>query len=121
MHDMGKTIELEGPVAFKYSLEGKLIGHISILSALIKEAADSLNITGETPLLLQHMILSHHGQHEFGSPVLPMTKEALLLSLIDNLDCKVVALNKALEGVKEGEFTNKIFSLDGRAFYNPKK
>ena len=121
MHDMGKTIELEGPVAFKYSLEGKLIGHISILSALIKEAADSLNITNETPILLQHMILSHHGQHEYGSPVLPLTKEALLLSLIDNLDCKVVALNKALETVKEGEFTQKIFSLDGRSFYNPKK
>ena len=67
------------------------------------------------------MILSHHGQHEFGSPVLPMTKEAMLLSLIDNLDCKVVALNKALETTKEGEFTTKIFSLDNRSFYNPKK
>ena len=56
LHDMGKTIELEGPAIFKYSLEGKLVGHISILSAMIKEAADELKITSETPLLLQHMI-----------------------------------------------------------------
>jgi len=121
LHDMGKTIELEGPAIFKYSLEGKLIGHISILSAMIKETADELKLTGETPLLLQHMVLSHHGQHEFGSPVLPLTKEAMLLSLVDNLDCKMVALNKALETTKEGEFTSKIFSLDNRMFYNPKK
>ena len=121
LHDLGKTIELEGPIVFKYSLEGKLIGHISILSAMIKEAADELKLEGETPLLLQHMILSHHGQQEFGSPVLPSTKEALLLSLVDNLDCKMVALNKALETTKEGEFSNKIFSLDGRCVYKPKK
>ena len=121
LHDMGKTIELEGPAIFKYSLEGKLIGHISILSAMIKEAADELKLTSETPLLLQHMVLSHHGQHEFGSPVLPLTKEAMLLSLVDNLYCKMVALNKALETTKEGEFTSKIFSLDNRMFYNPKK
>lgn len=121
LHDIGKTIELEGPVVFKYSLEGKLIGHISIMSAMIKEAGEKLAITSEIPTLLQHMILSHHGQYDFGSPVLPLTKEAMLLSLIDNLDCKVVALNKALETTNEGEFTQRIFSLDNRSFYKPKK
>ena len=121
LHDIGKVIEMEGPVVFHYTLQGKLIGHISILSAMIKEAADELKIEGETPLLLQHMILSHHGQQEYGSPVLPSTKEALLLSLVDNLDCKMVALNKALETTNPGEFTQRIFSLDGRYIYNPKK
>ncbi|MCQ2776566.1 MAG: HD domain-containing protein [Bacilli bacterium] len=120
MHDMGKTIELEGPAIFHYSLEGKLLGHISIMSAMIKEASEKLNITSEVGILLQHMILSHHGQQEYGSPVLPLTREALLLSLIDNLDCKMVALNKALETTNSGEFTNKIFSLDNRSVYKPK-
>ena len=67
------------------------------------------------------MILSHHGQHEFGSPVLPLTKEALLLSLIDNLDSKMVCLDKNLETINPGEFTQKIFALDNRMFYKPKK
>lgn len=121
LHDMGKCIEFEGPVVYKYSLEGKLLGHISIMAAEIRHAAEELKIEGETPLLLEHMVLAHHGQHEFGSPVLPLTKEALLLSLIDNIDSKMVILEKALEGVKEGEFTTKIFPLDNRAFYKPKK
>ena len=67
------------------------------------------------------MILSHHGHLEYGSPVLPLTKEAMLLYHIDNLDCKLVALNKALETTNPGEFTQKIHSLDGRMIYNPKK
>ena len=121
LHDMGKCIEFEGPVVYKYSLEGKLLGHISIMASEIRHAAEELKINNETPILLEHMVLSHHGQHEFGSPVLPLTKEALLLSLIDNVDSKMVILEKALENVKEGEFTAKIFPLDNRAFYKPKK
>lgn len=121
LHDMGKMIELEGPIVYKYSLEGKLLGHISIMAAEIRKAASELNITSEIPLLLEHMVLSHHGQLEFGSPVMPLTKEALLLSLIDNLDSKMVVANKAIADVEEGSFSNKVFSLDNRAFYKPKK
>lgn len=121
LHDLGKIIELEGPIVYKYSLEGKLLGHISIMAAEIRKAADELKLEGEVPLLLEHMILSHHGQQEFGSPVMPYTKEALLLSLIDNLDSKMVVVNKALSDVEEGNFTNKVFPLDNRAFYKPKK
>ena len=121
LHDMGKIIELEGPIVYKYSLEGKLLGHISIMCAEIRKAASDLNITGDIPLLLEHMVLSHHGQQEFGSPVMPLTKEALLLSLIDNLDSKMVVVNKALADVEEDNFSNKVFPLDNRAFYKPKK
>ena len=121
LHDMGKIIELEGPIVFKYSTEGKLLGHISIMAAEIRKAADELKLTSETPLLLEHMVLSHHGQQEFGSPVMPLTKEALLLSLIDNLDSKMVVVNKALSDVDDGGFSNKIFPLDNRSFYKPKK
>ena len=121
LHDLGKIIELEGPIVYKYSLEGKLLGHISIMAGEIKKAADELNITSEIPLLLEHMVLSHHGQQEFGSPVMPLTKEALLLSLIDNLDSKMVAMNKAIADIEPGNFSNKVFALDSRSFYKPKE
>ena len=121
LHDMGKLIELEGPIVYKYSTEGKLLGHISIMAAEIRKAGEELKITSEIPLLLEHMVLSHHGQLEFGSPVMPSTKEALLLSLVDNLDSKMVVVNKALQDVEPGNFSNKVFPLDNRAFYKPKK
>ncbi len=121
LHDMGKTIEFEGPVIYKYSLEGRLIGHISIMVGEIRIAAKELKLTSEVPLLLEHMVLSHHGSTEFGSPILPMTKEALLLSLIDNLDSKMVIVEKALDGVKPGEFSQKVYPLDNRSFYKPKE
>jgi 3'-5' exoribonuclease len=121
LHDMGKIIELEGPIVYKYSLEGKLLGHISIMVSEIRRAAEGLKITSEIPLLLEHMVLSHHGAPEFGSPILPLTREALLLSLIDNIDSKMVIVDKALENVNPGEFSNKVFPLDNRMLYKPKQ
>ena len=120
LHDIGKLIELEGPVVYKYSVEGKLLGHISIMAAEIREAADFLKIKSEIPMLLEHMVLSHHDKPEFGSPVSPMIKEALLLTMIDNMDSKMAIVTKALETVDEGEFTQKLFPLDGRSLYKHK-
>ena len=120
LHDFGKMTELEGPAVYHYTLEGKLLGHISIMCAELREAANKLGITSETPILLEHMVLSHHGQYEFGSPVLPLTREALLLSLIDQLDSRMLILDKAYEGVAPGEFTQKIYPLDNRTFYKKK-
>ena len=121
LHDFGKMIELEGPAVYHYSVEGKLLGHISIMCGELRIAQKELGITSEVPLLLEHIVLSHHGQYEFGSPVLPLTREALLISMIDNLDSKMLVLDKALEDVKPGEFTQKIFPLDNRMFYKPLK
>lgn len=121
LHDIGKCIEFEGPAVYHYSLEGKLLGHISIMVSELRKAAEKLEITSEVPLLLEHMVLSHHDKPEYGSPVPPLTKEALALTMIDNLDSKMVILDKALEVTNEGEFSAKIFALDGRMFYKPKK
>ena len=121
LHDIGKIVELEGPVIYKYSTEGKLLGHISIMVAEIRMAAKELKITSEIPMLLEHMVLSHHDKPEFGSPVSPMIKEALLLTYIDNLDSKMAIASKALDAVEPGEFTQKIYPLDGRTLYKPKK
>jgi 3'-5' exoribonuclease len=120
LHDLGKTVELSGPVVPEYTLDGKLLGHISISQAMVKQTADAMHIDGEEVTLLQHMILSHHGKNEFGSPVLPLLKEAEILYLIDNLDARMAMLDKALETVEPGGFTKRIFSLENRSFYKPK-
>ena len=120
LHDLGKTIELSGPVVPEYTLEGKLLGHISISNAMIKETADKLHIEGEEVTLLQHMILAHHGKDEYGSPVLPQIKEAEILYLIDNIDARMAMMDKALETVEYGKFTKRVFSLENRALYKPK-
>lgn len=121
LHDIGKVVEFSGVVATHYTEEGNLLGHISIGMAIVKEIADELKITGETPILLEHMILSHHGKQEFGSPVLPETREALLLSMIDELDSKMMTLDKAYRNVEEGGYTERIFAFENRPFYKPHK
>jgi 3'-5' exoribonuclease len=119
LHDLGKVIELSGPISTTYTVAGNLLGHISIMVNEIGKAAEHLGITGEEVVILQHMVLSHHGKAEWGSPKPPMVKEAEILHYIDNLDAKMNMLDRALEKVKPGEFTEKIFALDNRSFYKP--
>ena len=117
LHDIGKVIELTGPVSTAYTLEGTLLGHISIGFNIIKQTAIENNLECEEVLLLEHMILSHHGKLEYGSPVLPRVREALLLSMIDDLDSKMMILDKALDGKENGEFSDKISSMDFITYY----
>lgn len=120
LHDIGKVIELSGPIATKYTDEGNLLGHLTIGMSLVREVANELNITSDVPLQLEHMILSHHGKLEYGAAVLPQTKEALLLSMIDDMDAKMMILAKAYQNIKPGEYTDRIFALDNRTFYKSK-
>lgn len=119
LHDMGKVIELSGPISTTYTLEGNLLGHITIMVNEIGKAADELGISGEEVLVLQHLVLSHHGKAEWGSPKPPLIKEAEILHYIDNLDAKMNMLDRALERVKPGEVTERIFALENRSFYKP--
>lgn len=119
LHDLGKVVELSGPISTTYTVEGNLIGHISIMVNEIGKAADELGITGEEVIVLQHLVLSHHGKAEWGSPKPPLIKEAEILHYIDNLDAKMNMLDRALERVKPGEYTERIFALDNRSFYKP--
>jgi 3'-5' exoribonuclease len=95
LHDAGKTRELTYNRAFGYSDEGQLVGHIPIAVAMLAETAAKVpELTGEPfprelTLRLQHMILSHHGELQYGSPKVPMTPEAMLLHLIDALDTRM--------------------------------
>ncbi|MBA4535664.1 3'-5' exoribonuclease YhaM [Bacillus aquiflavi] len=119
LHDLGKVIELSGPISTSYTIEGNLLGHITIMVSEIGKAAEELSITGEEVMILQHLVLSHHGKAEWGSPKPPLIKEAEILHYIDNIDAKMNMLDRALERVKPGEFTERIFPLDNRAFYKP--
>ncbi|MEZ2075627.1 HD domain-containing protein, partial [Staphylococcus aureus] len=119
LHDIGKVRELSGPVATSYTVEGNLLGHISIASDEVVEAARELNIEGEEIMLLRHMILSHHGKLEYGSPKLPYLKEAEILCYIDNIDARMNMFEKAYKKTDKGQFTDKIFGLENRRFYNP--
>ena len=120
LHAIGKTIEYENPLMPAQTVEGKLCGHISIMYAEFKKIVDGLNIQSEVPILLEHMILAHHGKMEWGSPVFPATREAWLLAQIDLIDSHMMVLDKALAPIKEGEFTPRLWVMDDVSFYKPK-
>lgn len=119
LHDIGKVIELSGPVSTVYTVKGNLLGHISIMVSEIELVAQELELDGEEVMLLQHMVLSHHGKEEWGSPKKPMIQEAEILHYIDNIDAKMNTLKRALSKTEPGEFTERLFALDNRAFYKP--
>jgi 3'-5' exoribonuclease len=90
LHDIGKIRELEWKTSFGYTLEGQMIGHISIAQGILHQKVLALAPFPERlRVLVEHMILSHHGRYEFGSPKLPMTPEAILLSALDDLEAKM--------------------------------
>ena len=123
LHDIGKLEELSTGklgIASAYSTEGQLLGHITIGVNLIGETGHLLGISEETILLLQHMLLSHHGQAEFGSPKPPMFPEAEVLSELDLLSSRLYGMYDALENVQPGAFSDRIWSLDNRMLYQRK-
>lgn len=123
LHDLGKVKELSGPIATKYTLEGNMIGHIVIVDEEIVKACEILQIdyNSEEVILLRHMILSHHGLLEYGSPVRPHIMEAEVLHQIDQLDASIQMMKSSLSHTEFGEFSERIFGLDGRNFYKPKE
>ncbi|MBI5975788.1 3'-5' exoribonuclease YhaM [Staphylococcus canis] len=121
LHDIGKVKELSGPIATSYTVEGNLLGHISIASDEVAETAKELGIEGEEVMLLRHLILAHHGKLEYGSPKLPLIKEAEILHFIDNIDARMNMFEKAFKTTPKGTFTDRILGLDRRSFYRPEK
>jgi 3'-5' exoribonuclease len=93
LHDIGKVRELSWGTTFAYTLEGQMIGHISIAQGMLREKVGTLpGFPEKLRVLVEHMILSHHGKYEFGSPKLPMTPEAVLLSALDDVEAKMQAM-----------------------------
>ncbi|HFZ6630456.1 TPA: 3'-5' exoribonuclease YhaM family protein [Streptococcus agalactiae] len=121
LHDLAKVIELSGPDNTEYTIRGNLIGHISLIDEELTKILAELNIddTKEEVTVLRHVILSHHGQLEYGSPVRPRIMEAEIIHMIDNIDANMMMMTTALNRVNEGEMTNRIFAMDNRSFYKP--
>jgi 3'-5' exoribonuclease len=127
LHDIGKIRELSWDIGFDYTVEGVLLGHIQMGVDLVEKAIAGLpDFPDRLRTLVLHMILSHHGKLEFGSPKLPMIPEALVLNFIDDLDAKMQAVmiefDKSLrEGKSPNEMTNKVWALDNRQMLNTKR
>ena len=103
LHDMGKVRELAWKRSFSYTTEGQLLGHITIGIGMVREKAAHLpGFPDRLRILVEHLILSHHGRFEFGSPKLPMTPEAVVFSALDDLEAKMQNMRaefaKAVEG-----------------------
>jgi 3'-5' exoribonuclease len=108
LHDLGKVKELANPPAPELTVPGQLLGHIVLGWEMVREEARTLDFPDANLLVqLEHIILSHHGAVEFGSPVLPKTREALLVYFLDDLDAKLKMMEQHLEqDTGEGDFTS---------------
>ena len=119
-HDLSKTAEFlsdeAGNVA-DYSAEGQLLGHLVHGVAQVQEAARRAGVTGEYVLLLSHMVISHHGQADHGSPKPPMFAEAEMLHLLDDMDAKMNEMEGVMRRTPPGAFSEKIWSLDRRLYH----
>ena len=120
LHDIGKIIELSGVVGCEYTIEGNLIGHITLVYGLVERYIERLQLQGEALLLLRHLLLAHHGKNEYGSPVLPMIAEAEILYLIDNIDARMQSFEKQYAQQESGTFSPRIFALENRMIYKHK-
>jgi 3'-5' exoribonuclease len=123
LHDIGKIYELSYDRSFGYTTEGRLLGHMTMaLKMLDAKAAAVSGFPPKLKTLVEHMILSHHGRYEFGSPRLPVFPEAVLLHYLDDLDSKMDSMRATLAGepVMAGEWTGMNPSLD-RSLLNKDK
>lgn len=121
LHDLAKVLELSGPENTEYTVRGNLIGHIALIDEEITKVLQELKIDDqkEEVIVLRHVVLSHHGLLEYGSPVRPKIMEAEIIHMIDNLDAEMMMMTTALGLVGPGEMTNKIFAMENRSFYKP--
>lgn len=113
LHDIGKTRELKFDLHIDYTDEGRLLGHVVLSAAMVdKKLGELKNFPKDLAVRLKHLILSHHGEYEFGSPKRPKFLEAFALHLIDDLDAKINGLNRFMErDHREGAWTdfNRLF------------
>lgn len=107
LHDIGKLLELDYDISTSYTRDGNLLGHITLGALLVQDACRAIpDFPDGVRTALLHLIVSHHGEKEFGSPVEPMTVEAFILSAIDDLDARVNQVRRAVaEDDGSGEFT----------------
>lgn len=122
IHDIEKLNEIDADetgIASGYSFEGQLLGHLVQGVKTIDRLAEELCIGREKAVMLEHMILSHHYEPEYGSPKKPLFPEAEILHYLDIVDARMYDMEEALFGTKPGEFSEKVWTLDNRRLYKP--
>ncbi|MFV0516105.1 MAG: 3'-5' exoribonuclease YhaM family protein [Aminipila sp.] len=122
LHDMQKINEIDSNelgISTGYSIEGNLLGHIVQGIKEIENFARENGMSREKAMLLEHMILTHHYEPEFGSPKKPMFPEAEILHYLDIIDARMFDMEDALQGVLPGEFSDRVWTLDNRKVYKP--
>ena len=123
LHDMEKINEIQSNelgVSTGYSFEGKMLGHLVQGVRTIDRLANELGMPREKAVMLEHMILSHHYEPEFGSPKKPLFPEAEMLHYLDMIDAKMFDMQDALEKTEPGEFSDRVWTLDNRTLYRVK-
>ena len=121
LHDFAKEIEFRFSdlgIVTDYSVKGQLLGHLVMGAQEVAQVCAELGTPEEKSLLLQHMILSHHGEPEYGAAVKPMFAEAELLSYIDMVDSRMEIYAELLPSVAKGSFSGRVFALDKRIYHH---
>ncbi len=124
LHDIEKLTEIDSNeygVADKYSFEGQMLGHIVQGIILLEKEMTALSIGHEKKIMIEHMILSHHYEPEFGSPKKPLFPEAEMLHYLDLVDARMYDMYDALKTTEEGEFSEKVWTLENRKLYKVTK
>ncbi len=121
LHDIGKEREFTlSPLGLvtEYSLSGQLLGHLVLGAQEVMQAAQELGLPEEKTVLLGHMLVSHHGEPEYGAAVRPACAEAELLSFIDRIDSRMEICRTALEETPVGAFSERLYAMEGRRIYH---
>ena len=122
IHDMEKLNEIEAKengMATGYSAVGQLLGHLVQGAASMQELCKELGVSEEKTMMLQHMIISHHYEPDFGSPKKPMFPEAEMLHYLDIMDARMFDMEEAVQGLEPGSFSDRVWTLDNRRIYKP--
>ena len=123
LHDFAKIQEFQVSqtgLVTDYTTEGQLLGHLVMGAQQAAEVCAACSVPSDRAMLLQHMILSHHGEPEFGAAVLPQCAEAELLSYIDLIDSRMEIYREVLDKTEVGQFSDRIFALDNKRLYRHK-
>ncbi|MBR0126654.1 MAG: HD domain-containing protein [Firmicutes bacterium] len=120
IHDIEKLNEIESNemgISPGYSFEGKMLGHLVMGVRELDKIAGEMGMSRERAVMLEHMMLSHHYEPEFGSPKKPLFPEAEMLHYLDMIDAKMYDMEEAIEKTEPGEFSERVWTLDNRTIY----
>ena len=123
LHDIEKMTEIlsnEMGISPGYSFEGKMLGHLVLGVRELEKLCGEMGIDDETRIMLEHMVISHHYEPEYGSPVRPLFPEAEMLHYLDMIDAKMFDMEEAVSKAEPGQFSDRVWTLDNRTIYHRK-